>query len=130
MENCIFCKIAKGELPSYKIYEDDQFIALLDIHPISRGHILVIPKQHHRWVHDIASFGDYWEIARKSALASQKAMNAQWVQYFTHGLIPHAHIHVVPRYDSIEKGRVLPEKVLSFPKEEMEEIAEKIRKGF
>lgn len=129
MQNCIFCKVVKGELPSYKIYENKNFYVLLDIYPVSRGHTLVISKKHYRWVHEVEPFGEYWEVARKIVRASQRALGVEWVQYFTHGLIVHAHIHVVPRYDSIEEGRFLPEKKLSFPKKEMEKIAEKIRKA-
>ena len=53
MDNCIFCKIVKGELPSYKVYEDDKCMAFLDIHPVAMGHTLLIPKEHYRWAQDM-----------------------------------------------------------------------------
>lgn len=132
MQDCIFCKIIKRELPSYKVYEDDLFIGILDIFPISKGHSLLIPKKHFTWVHDVEPFGDYWVIARKLAMAVQKGLSAKWVQYFTHGLIPHAHIHILPRYDEIGAGpAVMPEEPkLKLSKEEFEEIASKIRNAF
>jgi len=52
MENCIFCKIIKGEIPSTKIYEDKNFLAFLDIQPVSDGHLLIIPKKHIVWMQD------------------------------------------------------------------------------
>lgn len=131
MENCVFCKVVARELPSYKIYEDDNFLGILDIHPVSKGHSLVIPKKHFTWVHDVEPFGDYWIASRKIARATQKGLNTKWVQYFTHGLIPHAHIHILPRYDELGVGpAVQPEEPkLKLSKEEFEQIASKIRKA-
>ncbi|MBI2051815.1 HIT family protein [Candidatus Roizmanbacteria bacterium] len=127
MKDCIFCKIAKGESPSYKVYEDKDYMAFLDIFPKSKGHTLVITKKHYRWVHDVENFSEYWETARKVLRQVEKAFKPQWMQYITHGLIPHAHIHVIPRYEPVESAGFLPTESLSFSKEEMEEIAKKIR---
>jgi len=62
--NCIFCKIVKGEIPAYKIYEDENFLAFLDINPQSPGHTQVIPKRHYRWVWDIPNVGAYFEVVK------------------------------------------------------------------
>lgn len=129
MSDCIFCKIVKGELPFYKVYEDDAYLAFLDIYPKSRGHTLLITKKHYRWVHDVDNFGKYWETAREVLKAVEKAVQPKWTQYFTHGLIPHAHIHIVPRYESIESAGFLPAEPLKFSKEEMEETAKKIKEA-
>ncbi len=130
MENCIFCQIVAGKSPSYKVYEDYKFYGLLDIFPVVRGHVLLIPKQHYQWVHDVPEFGTYWETALKVAKAVQKAMNVEWTQFFTHGLIPHAHIHILPRYDDIKLAAFLPKERIETPtKKEMNEIAEKIRRA-
>ena len=59
-QNCIFCKIISGTIPSYKIYEDVNFLAFLDIHPQTPGHAQVIPKNHHRWVWDVPNIGEYF----------------------------------------------------------------------
>ena len=97
MENCIFCKIVKGEIPSYKVYEDDKFLAFLDINPQSPGHTQVIPKDHHRWVWDVPNVGEYFEVAKKVALAQRKAFDTDWILSKTVGdEVEHAHIWVFP----------------------------------
>ncbi len=126
MPDCIFCKIVKGEIPSYKIYEDENFYSFLDINPASKGHVLVIPKDHYRWVHDVPEFGQYWETALKIKKAIDKALSPEWTQYITHGAIPHAHIHVIPRYEPISD--VIPRtEIIKISKEELTELAEKIK---
>ncbi len=95
MENCIFCKIVVGEIPCHKIYEDGDFLAFLDIRPLSAGHTLVIPKTHHRWVWDVPNAGAYFEIAKKIALAQKKAFGTDEVFSKVFGEeVPHAHIWV------------------------------------
>jgi histidine triad (HIT) family protein len=97
MENCIFCKIVRGEIPSYKVYEDDKFLAFLDINPQSPGHTQVIPKDHHRWVWDVPNIGEYFEVVRKVALAQRKAFDTDWILSKIVGdEIEHAHIWVFP----------------------------------
>ena len=96
-ENCIFCKIVAGEIPAYKIYEDENFLAFLDINPRSPGHTQVIPKNHHRWVWDAPDVGEYFEIVRKIALAQQKAFNTEQIHSKIDGTdVYHAHIWVFP----------------------------------
>lgn len=95
--DCIFCKIVKGEIPSTKVYEDDNFLAFLDIRPVSPGHTLVIPKKHYRWVWDVPDAGAYFETARKIALALQKAFGKDAVLSKIIGdEVHHAHIWVYP----------------------------------
>lgn len=97
MESCIFCKIVKGEIPATKIYEDDNFLAFLDIHPQSPGHTQVIPKAHCRWVWDVPNVGEYFEVVRKIAKSEQKAFGTDWVLSKIIGdEVPHAHIWVFP----------------------------------
>lgn len=97
MENCIFCKIASGEIPATKIYEDEDFLAFLDIHPQSPGQVQVIPKQHYRWVWDVPDAGAYFEVVKKIAKAQQKAFGTDWVLSRIIGEeVPHAHIWVFP----------------------------------
>jgi histidine triad (HIT) family protein len=99
MNDCIFCKIVKGELPCYKVYEDDKYLGFLDIHPLTLGNSLLIPKDHHRWVFDVPDFGTYFEIAKKISLASQAVLEAESVSLLTLGYeVPHAHIRIIPRY--------------------------------
>jgi histidine triad (HIT) family protein len=99
MSDCIFCKIASGELPSYKVYEDENFLGFLDIHPIAHGHVQLIPKKHFRWTYDVPQFGQYFEIARKIGLTAQRAVNSDYISFLTFGVeVEHAHIWIVPRF--------------------------------
>lgn len=95
--DCIFCKIVAGEIPCYKIYEDESFLAFLDIHPHAPGHVQVIPKEHYRWVWEVPNAGKYFEVAQKIALSQQKAFNTELIRSQVFGEdIPHAHIWVWP----------------------------------
>ncbi|MDP2593842.1 MAG: HIT domain-containing protein [bacterium] len=97
MEKCIFCKIVHGEVPAYRVYEDDLFLAFLDIHPQTPGHVQVIPKEHHRWVWDVPEYGPYLELVRKLVVAQRKAFNTDWVLARVVGdEIHHAHIWIFP----------------------------------
>ncbi|MEQ1499908.1 MAG: HIT domain-containing protein [Parcubacteria group bacterium] len=97
MENCIFCKIVRGEIPSYKVYEDENFFAFLDINPQSPGHVQVIPKDHYRWVWDVPNAGEYFEVVKKIAKAQQKAFDTDWILSKIVGdEVTHAHIWVFP----------------------------------
>jgi len=95
--NCVFCKIIKKEIPAEIVYEDDDFLAFLDINPQSPGHTQVIPKKHIRWVWDTENTGEYFEIAKKIALAQRKAFETDFVLSKIVGdEVPHAHIWVFP----------------------------------
>lgn len=97
MDTCIFCKIIKKEISSNIIYEDKDFLAFLDINPRSPGHTLVIPKEHYRWVWDVPNAGEYFEVAKKIALAQKKAFGIEMVTSKIVGEeVPHAHIWVIP----------------------------------
>jgi histidine triad (HIT) family protein len=95
--DCIFCKIVRKEVPAEVVYEDDTYLAFLDIHPLSPGHALVIPKAHYRWVWDVPEVGAYFEIARQVAQAQRAAFGTDWVLSKIVGdEVPHAHIWVFP----------------------------------
>ena len=97
MENCVFCKIVKKEIPAHIVYEDDDFMVFLDIRPQSPGHSLVIPKKHYRWVWDVANIGKYFEVTTKIALAQRKAFaQEKIVSKIVGEEIPHAHIWLIP----------------------------------
>jgi len=116
-QNCVFCKIVKGEIPSYKIYEDENFLAFLDINPQSPGHTQVIPKEHYRWVWDTPNVGEYFEVVRKIAKAQQKAFNTDFILSKIVGdEVEHAHIWVFPNSK------------VSGDKKDFAENAKKIRK--
>ena len=97
MNDCIFCKIVKKEVPANIVYEDEKYLAFLDIHPQSPGHTLVIPKEHYRFVWDVPEAGEYFEVAKKIALAEQKAFGTDVIWSKIMGdEIHHAHIWVFP----------------------------------
>lgn len=107
--NNIFGKILRGELPSYKVYEDDRALAFLDIMPRAPGHSLVLPKAASRNVLDIApeDFAHVMKVAQKIAKAAMPAFGAQGVtiQQFNEGaggqVVFHLHVHVIPRQDGV-----------------------------
>jgi histidine triad (HIT) family protein len=123
---CIFCKIVAGEIPCYKVFEDSEFLAFLDITPKKEGHTLVIPKKHYRWVFDIQE--NYSDACNKVANAIKKAFNTNWVVSFVMGEeVPHAHIHLVPRKHDDGHGSLINlDTKLELSKEQMQEIAKKI----
>lgn len=128
MENCIFCKIIKGELPSYKVYEDDLFMAFLDINPLNLGHTLVIPKNHYQWVDEVEPYGTYWQIARKLSQAIQAATSCLVVAKVVYGLgVTHAHIHLIPKFENDDHiGGIHPNLIKQINSAEMTIIAKKI----
>lgn len=97
MSECIFCKIVAKAIPAKIVYEDDHFLAFLDIHPRSPGHCQVIPKRHYRWVWDTPNIGTYFEVVKKIACAQQKAFNQAGIwSRITGEEIEHAHIWLFP----------------------------------
>jgi histidine triad (HIT) family protein len=128
--DCLFCKIVSGELPCYKVYEDEDFLGFLDINPLNPGNVLLIPKKHYQWVYDVPNFGEYWEVAKKVALAAQVVVGSHSINFLTLGYeVPHAHIRIVPRFDGDgHDDGVRISNVKQIPPEKMKEIAEKILK--
>lgn len=97
MSGCVFCEIVAGTRPAEKVYEDDHFLAFLDIRPRGPGHTLVVPKKHERWVWDVEPQGEYWLLARRIARAQKRAFSAEAVWCNVIGdEVPHAHIWVYP----------------------------------
>jgi histidine triad (HIT) family protein len=126
--DCIFCKIVKGEIPSYKVYEDDNFTAFLDINPLNQGHVQVVPKKHYRWTWDVPNFGEYWEVAKKVAKGQIDGLGAKMVEFLTHGTdVSHAHIWVVPIYEN--EVFINSSNRKKFDERAMSETAEKIKKS-
>ncbi len=105
MDECIVCKIVSGELPSHKVYEDEQVIAFLDIHPANQGHTLVAHKSHieQLWDLDDSSFQYVMGISKKIAVRIRDVLNPFRVGVMVEGLeIPHAHYHLVPLNEGIK----------------------------
>lgn len=123
----IFSKIVAGEIPCYKIAEDDKFFAFLDINPVNWGHTLVIPKQETDYIFDLddAQIGEMMVFAKKVAVAIKKAIPCRKVGMAVLGLeVPHAHIHLIPLQS--EGDMDFRHKVEGATPEKMQEIAAKI----
>ncbi len=123
----IFSKIIAGEIPSYKIHEDERFYAFLDINPLAKGHTLVVPKVEIDYLFDLDDdlLGDMMVFAKKVSLAIDQTMDCKRVGVAVLGLeVPHAHIHLVPinSLHDIEFSR--PK--LKFSEEEFRATAAKI----
>lgn len=98
----IFTRIIEGEIPCYKIAEDDRFFAFLDINPLAKGHTLVVPKVEVDYLFDLEEdlLGDMMKFAKKVAVAIDKTMECKRVGVAVLGLeVPHAHIHLCPIND-------------------------------
>ena len=131
MTDCLFCKIIAGTVPSHKIYENDHVYAFLDIGPVSKGHTLVIPKQH---VSNLSAGSpeDAVELMKAVYLLGRKIMPALGATGYNLGMnhgadagqdVFHTHLHIMPRYPGDERKFVK-----TFPsKEELSVVAEKIR---
>ena len=131
--DCIFCKIAAGELPSAKVYEDEDTLAFMDIGPIVKGHTLVIPKEHHDPI-----TGTPPETLQKLIVVVQKIAQAQYDGLNADGInvtqangqpagqvVPHIHFHVIPRFEKDgHNWNWTPRKYNS--QDEMELVAKKI----
>jgi len=108
MPDCIFCKIIKGEIPSYKVYEDDDILAFLDLTPVSPGHTLVIPKAHHKDLLELPDdlAGKIITVIKKITPAILQGVGATDFNLgFNNGkiagqVVEHAHFHIIPRIEN------------------------------
>ena len=126
----IFSKIICGDVHAYKVLENDNFLAFLDIFPLSKGHVLVIPKKETDYLFDITSneYLEIWKFAQQVAKAMDKVIDCKRIGVAVIGLeVPHAHIHLVPLNNVSDINFERPK--LSFSEEEMNVVAQKIRKA-
>ena len=132
MTDCIFCKIVAGEIPAHKIYEDGEFLAFLDINPVARGHILLIPKAHFENIFDIPEdvLKGLVERAKRLASAVQEGLGASGINFLhasgeaAQQSVFHFHFHLVPRYED-DGLDTWPES--DYSEEDFEELSRKIR---
>lgn len=127
----IFSKIVKGEIPSYKIAEDERYYAFLDINPLGEGHTLVIPKQEIDYLFDLDDdlLAGMMVFAKKVAVALKKAIPCERVGVAVLGMeVPHAHIHLLPLQHEKDLNFSNPKK--KYSSEEFQTIAQKITQQF
>lgn len=133
--DCLFCKIITGEIPAHKVYEDENFLAFLDINPVNLGHTLVVSKIHHRNLLDLPEnlASELGPLLKRLAQTAKTATGADGLNIIWNNepaagqLIYHSHVHLIPRFadDGFEHwhGKIKPST------EELTEIAEKIQKS-
>ncbi|MDO9634113.1 MAG: HIT family protein [Paludibacter sp.] len=124
----LFTKIIRGDIPCYKIAEDEKFFAFLDISPMTKGHTLVVPKIEEDYIFDLEDelLGDMMIFSKKIAVAIQKALPCVRVGIVVLGMeIPHAHIHLVPLNNESDLNFRNPK--LKLDSDEMSRIADQIR---
>ena len=131
MEDCIFCKLASGEIPTNKVYEDDSSFAFLDKHPINPGQMLVIPKTHNPDFYNLGA-GDYnalmATVQKLSKVVSEK-LRPKKVGLIVAGFdVPHAHVHIVPMHDyhDITSKSMLEGKRANPTDEELQQILKEL----
>lgn len=127
----VFSKIVAGEIPSYKVAEDENYYAFLDISPVAKGHTLVIPKHEVNYIFDLdeAEYEGLWSFARRVAKAMKQVLPCQRIGVAVMGLeVPHAHIHLVPINKESDMNFFADK--LSLPAEEMAAIAAKVNEQF
>ncbi|MEI6456218.1 MAG: HIT family protein [bacterium] len=123
----IFTKIVNGEIPCYKIAEDENYLAFLDINPLSPGHTLVIPKKEVDYIFDVEDqvHGGLWNFAKRVGNAIEKVIPCRRIGITVIGLeVPHAHIHLIPLQGMHDMDFRKPK--LKFTPEEFSELAAKI----
>ena len=128
-ENCIFCKIIKGEIPAYKVYEDDFVLAFLDIYPISKGHTLVIPKKHVNRLTELdeEELKKFWSGVKRVIKKIEKLASDYNIVINQGTLagqeVPHLHVHIIPRYG---KEKLFCEVRHKLNESEAKEVLEKL----
>lgn len=134
-DDCLFCKIIEGEIDSYRVFENDSAFAFLDANPATRGHTLVVPKEHAETLTDLSasSTGKLFESVREVAEAVEEAMEPAGFNLMQNNgkeanqEIGHAHVHIIPRYKDdnidyeVENG--------SLDEQDPEKITDKIREN-
>lgn len=137
MKDCVFCRIVKGELPSAKVYEDADFLAIMDIQPVNKGHVLVIPKKHSKLVGGMEekNVGRMLIVGEKINSAIRKSkIRCEGINFFIADgeaagqEVFHAHLHVIPRFKKDGFGFKFPEGYGNKPeRKELDEAAKKIK---
>ena len=132
MNDTIFGKIIRREIPATIVYEDDQFLAFLDISPVTKGHTLLIPKEQYTWIHDAPDdlVAAIFIKAKELITAMRTGLPCDYVQIKVVGNeVPHFHIHLIPRMLTEEVHQTTRPHTPYENSEEMNAFAEKIRSG-
>lgn len=134
-DNCIFCKIAAGEIPSNTIYEDDDVRVILDLAPAARGHALVLPKEHYANLYEIDEdvAAKVMRVAKKMAVHMREKLHCDGFNLLQNNeevagqTVFHFHLHLIPRYRGDKNDDILRYTPLKLSEEEMTEIRDMLR---
>lgn len=136
MKDCIFCKIVRKEIPSYNIYEDKEVLAFLDINPLTKGHCLVVPKDHYESLFDIEENTLQRVISATKNISAKikKSLKTDGINFISNNgqiagqKVPHFHLHIVPRYknDQLVMNEVWHSREKNMSREELKKTAEEI----
>lgn len=134
-EDCIFCKIAAGEIPSRTIYEDETFRVILDIEPATKGHALIIPKNHYKDLYELGEkeVAEVFPLAQKLALRMTERLHCDGFNIIQNNgeaanqTVPHFHLHLIPRYvDDVNREKLVWAHT-EMTSEEMDEVLEQLK---
>lgn len=131
MKDCIFCELARGIGEKWTVYEDKKFMVILPLDAHAEGHLLVIPKDHYRWVWDYPNMKGLFELTKKMSALLKRTYNTEFILGIQHGVgVPHAHNHLITRFPGDGHGEVLNEKLIfHFSKEKKDQILKKLKKN-
>ena len=133
-DDCIFCKIANGEIPAKTLYEDDMFRVILDLGPATKGHALILPKDHYANLFELPdeTCGDVMKLAKKMATRMTERLHADGFNIIQNNFeaagqtVMHYHLHLIPRY--VDDGQHILWNPTTVTQEELEKIMEEIKK--
>ena len=134
-ENCIFCKLANGDIPTNTVYEDEEFRVILDASPATRGHALILPKQHYANLYEIDEnvAADSMKLAKKLAIDMKKVLGCDGVNVLQNNeetagqTVFHFHVHVIPRYQGAKNDDIIQWTHEDFSEDEMKKILDTVK---
>lgn len=125
--NCIFCKIVSGEIPAVKVWEDENYLAFLDMNPVTQGHTLLMPKKHEDYVFDLqdSAYTELMLRAKSLSKILKKRLDPKRVGMIIEGFgVPHVHVHLIPISSQHEINR---KRAYNVAEEELKKVASKIK---
>lgn len=133
-DNCIFCKLANGQIPTNSIYEDDEFNVILDASPATKGHALILPKEHYANIFEIDEeiLGKAAKLAKKIMIKEKDNLKCDGYNLLQNNgevagqTVFHFHMHLIPRYESDENKDIIKWSHIELSDDEMKEIKDKM----
>ena len=134
-DNCIFCKLANGDIPTNTIYEDDEFRVIMDAAPATKGHALVLPKDHYGDIYEIDPqvLGKAVQVGQKVIKHATKVLNCEGYNLLQNNgevagqTVFHYHLHLIPRYEDMDNSEILKWDPSNIDAEEIKELTERLR---